>query len=169
MPDVPGEHARRAHLATLTPADPERAPVHRARRRATAARRATAGRSGTALFVRRVFKLAVIGRPAPVEAREARTRRQPARPAVPGAVPPDKANLRWHDLRDTCASLLIHNGASILLVSKRLGHASTTTTMDRYAKLYPSTEAAMAGALDAIYDDGNVVLLDRRQEVAQGA
>ena len=32
---------------------------------------------------------------------------------------------------NTCASPLIDRGASILLVSKRRGHASTITTMDR--------------------------------------
>lgn len=95
------------------------------------------------LFIRRIFK-----------------------PAVRAALAPEKRNLRWHDLRHTCASLLIHGGASILLVSQRLGHASTTTTLDRYGWLYPSAEAAMAGALDAIYDAGNVVPLDRDEQAA---
>ena len=88
------------------------------------------------------------------------------KPAVRAALPPDKHDFTWHDLRHTNASLLIHSGASILLVSKRLGHASTTITMDRYGHLYPSAEAAMADALDAIYDAGNVIPLDHRQEVA---
>ncbi|HTX31732.1 MAG TPA: site-specific integrase [Solirubrobacteraceae bacterium] len=91
------------------------------------------------------------------------------RPAVVAALPPEKHNLRWHDLRHTCASLLIHSGASILLVQKRLGHASSTTTLDLYGWLFPSTEAAMAGALDAIYnaaDAENVVPLDRSEQVA---
>jgi integrase len=88
-------------------------------------------------------------------------RRRVFAPAVRAALPPEKHSLRWHDLRHTCASLLIHGGASILLVSKRLGHASTTTTMDRYGWLYPSAEAAMAGALDVIYAEGadNVIPL----------
>jgi integrase len=91
------------------------------------------------------------------------------KPAVRAALPPEKRNLRWHDLRHTCASLLIHGGASILLVSQRLGHASTTTTLDRYGWLYPSAEAAMAGQLDAIYDAGNtenVIPLDRGEQAA---
>lgn len=44
------------------------------------------------------------------------------KPAVEAALPPDKHALRFHDLRHTCASLLIHDGASILLVQARLGH-----------------------------------------------
>lgn len=95
------------------------------------------------------------------------------KPAVIAALPPEKHGLRWHDLRHTCASLLIHSGASILLVSRRLGHANTTTTLDRYGWLYPSAEAAMAGALDDIFDAGNVVPIAREGEekspVALGA
>jgi integrase len=68
------------------------------------------------------------------------------------ALPADKQHLRFHDLRHTCASLLIANGASIMLVSKRLGHASTRMTLDRYSWMYPSEEAAMAVALDAVWE-----------------
>lgn len=71
------------------------------------------------------------------------------KPAVARDLPAAKAGLRFHDLRHTCASLLIHDGASILLVQTRLGHSSATTTMDRYGHLYPSAEAALADALDA--------------------
>ena len=101
----------------------------------------------------------------------------PPGPPSPAAVPPDKANLRWHDLRDTCASLLIHNGASILLVSKRLGHPRPTTTMDRYGWLYPSAEIALTDALDATYDGANVTLstaerrlrIDLKPRINQGS
>ncbi len=75
------------------------------------------------------------------------------KPAKAAALPAEKQHLRWHDLRDTCASLLIANGASIMLVSKRLGHASTRMTLDRYAHLYPSEEAAMATKLDEVWNE----------------
>jgi integrase len=55
---------------------------------------------------------------------------------------------RFHDLRHAHASLLIQAGASIVMVSKRLGHASTRMTLDTYSHLYPSEEAALAAALD---------------------
>jgi len=73
------------------------------------------------------------------------------KPAVKAALP-TKPDLRFHDLRHTCASLLIANGASIMLVSQRLGHASTRMTLDRYSWMYPSEEAAMAVALNAVWE-----------------
>ena len=54
-----------------------------------------------------------------------------------------KANvkkIRIHDLRHSHASLLINNGANILLVSKRLGHSGTTETLKTYGHLFPETE-----------------------------
>ena len=41
-------------------------------------------------------------------------------------------NLRFHDLRHTAATHMIEGGASIVAVSKILGHSSLATTM-RYA------------------------------------
>ena len=73
------------------------------------------------------------------------------RPAVRAALP-DKPALRWHDLRHTCAALLVAAGRHPLEIKTRLGHASITTTMDRYGWLFPSAEAALADALDATYD-----------------
>ncbi len=51
----------------------------------------------------------------------------------------DKANLRHiriHDFRHSCASLLINQGASINLVSKYLGHANISITLNTYTHLY---------------------------------
>ncbi len=39
-----------------------------------------------------------------------------------------------------------------MLVSQRLGHASTRMTLDRYSWMYPGEEAAMAVALDAVWE-----------------
>jgi integrase len=47
-------------------------------------------------------------------------------------------NLRFHDLRHTCASLLIEQGAHPKEIQARLGHSSITTTLDRYGHLMPS-------------------------------
>lgn len=116
------------------------------------------------LFVRRVFRPVIEGKPEqPAKPAKRGRAATPAREAVSGAVPADKASFTWRDFRHTCASLLIHNGASILLVSRRLGHASPSMTMDRYAWMYPSSEAAMADALDATHDaaTGNVTQLHR--------
>jgi len=76
-------------------------------------------------------------------------RRRVFKPAVAASLPAAKQNLRWHDLRHTCASLLINRGANILLVARHLGHADPSMTLKVYGQLYPSHEAALADALDA--------------------
>ena len=46
--------------------------------------------------------------------------------------------IRIHDFRHSCASLLINQGASIVLVSKYLGHANVSMTLDKYTHMYKS-------------------------------
>lgn len=46
--------------------------------------------------------------------------------------------IRLHDFRHSCASYLINNGASPLLVSKWLGHSDITMTLNTYSHLYKS-------------------------------
>ena len=121
------------------------------------------------LWMQRVWRPVVHGTPArPATPRTRGRAAQPARPAVPSPIP-GKAHLRFHDLRHTCASLLISNGASIMLVSQRLGHASTRMTLDRYSWLYPSEEAAMAVALDAVWQAAPADLDAARQGKATGS
>jgi UDP-N-acetylmuramyl pentapeptide synthase len=48
--------------------------------------------------------------------------------------------LRFHDLRHTFASLLIAEGADVVFVSRKLGHASVKTTLDVYAHLFDAAE-----------------------------
>lgn len=49
--------------------------------------------------------------------------------------------VRFHDLRHTYASLLIQTGEHPKYVQAQLGHASITTTLDRYGHLLPSAYA----------------------------
>ena len=58
------------------------------------------------------------------------------------------AKLRFHDLRHTCASLLIEQGAHPKEIQARLGHSSITTTLDRYGHLMPSLGHQLAVNLD---------------------
>lgn len=46
------------------------------------------------------------------------------------------SDIRFHDLRHTAASLLIRQGASIKVVSDRLGHSNSAFTNDVYVHLY---------------------------------
>lgn len=54
-----------------------------------------------------------------------------------------------HSLRHAHASLLISKGTHIKVVSERLGHASTSFTLDTYAHLLPGMQEAAAEAIDA--------------------
>lgn len=46
--------------------------------------------------------------------------------------------IRIHDFRHSCASYLINNGATVLLVSKWLGHANPNMTLKIYSHLWQS-------------------------------
>jgi integrase len=73
------------------------------------------------------------------------------KPAVAAAGLPH--GLRFHDLRHTCASLLIAQGASVKAVQAQLGHASATVTLDRYGHLFPDELQQLAVRLDRAYTD----------------
>ena len=54
-----------------------------------------------------------------------------------------------HDCRHTFASLMIAAGVNAKALSAFMGHASITMTLDRYGHLFPGSEEAAAGLLDA--------------------
>lgn len=56
--------------------------------------------------------------------------------------------IRIHDFRHSCASLLINKGASISLVSKYLGHANISITLKTYTHLYKSELEAIKNVLN---------------------
>ena len=58
-------------------------------------------------------------------------------PAVWAAGLPGR--LRIHDLRHTCAALLISRGANVKAVQHHLGHSSATVTLNTYSHLFPDT------------------------------
>jgi integrase len=57
---------------------------------------------------------------------------------------------RLHDLRHFQASVLLQNGQSLVLVSKRLGHASVSTTADIYSHIAPGWQKAAAQRFAAV-------------------
>jgi len=57
--------------------------------------------------------------------------------------------MRIHDLRHTFASLLINQGENLKYVQQQLGHASITTTVDRYGHLMPDAHIGASQRLDA--------------------
>jgi integrase len=71
------------------------------------------------------------------------------KPAVHDAGLPD--GVRFHDLRHTCAAILIDQGWNPKQVQARLGHASIRTTLDRYGHLFEGHDTALLDALDESY------------------
>ena len=58
-------------------------------------------------------------------------------------------HIRFHDLRHTCASLLLKNGASMKDIQEWLGHSNYATTANIYTHLdYSSKEASANAILD---------------------
>ncbi len=57
---------------------------------------------------------------------------------------------RFHDLRHTCASLLFAEGIEVAVVSRTLGHASITITVDTYMHLLPRTQQRVATVLSGV-------------------
>src|SRR3954452_12933447 len=54
--------------------------------------------------------------------------------------------LRFHDLRHTYASLLIAQGLNVVFISRQLGHASASMTLDVYGGLFDRAEPARRAA-----------------------
>jgi integrase len=56
--------------------------------------------------------------------------------------------VRFHDLRHTCATLLLLKGAHPRLVQELLGHASSSITMDTYSHVLPGMDDGLADMME---------------------
>jgi integrase len=84
------------------------------------------------------------------------------KPAVRVAGLPE--GLRLYDLRHTCASLLIAQGASVKAVQAQLGHATASITLDTYGHLFPSELEALADRLE----QARAAALENRERTQYG-
>ena len=57
--------------------------------------------------------------------------------------------IRFHDLRHTCATLLLRQGVNPKYVQELLGHADIALTLNVYSHVLPDMGDAAAGAMDA--------------------
>ena len=64
---------------------------------------------------------------------------------------PRKHGLRFHDLRHTCAALLIAADAHPKAIQDHLGHKDIQTTFNVYGHMLPQAQKALAAALDSAY------------------
>jgi integrase len=60
--------------------------------------------------------------------------------------------IRFHDLRHTCATLMLANGEHPKVVAERLGHSDVGITLNRYSHVSPDMQRAAADRLDAAVD-----------------
>lgn len=66
----------------------------------------------------------------------------------------DRAGLpriRPHDLRHTCATLLLAQGVHPKIVSEMLGHAQISITLDTYSHVLPTLQREAADRMDALF------------------
>jgi len=62
--------------------------------------------------------------------------------------------IRFHDLRHTCASLLIKNGMQLINIKDYLGHSDIGITANIYAHLDESSKQSSADIMQNIYTGG---------------
>ena len=60
--------------------------------------------------------------------------------------------IRLHDLRHTCATILIAEGVDIETISHRLGHSRASVTLDVYGHFMEHLDDTAADALAKILD-----------------
>lgn len=66
-----------------------------------------------------------------------------------------------HDLRHVAASFAVASGASVLAVSRMLGHKSAAMTLDVYADLFDSDLDRLADRLDAAAAEGRTAAAEQ--------
>jgi integrase len=62
-------------------------------------------------------------------------------------------NTRFHDLRHTCATLLLTKEVHPKVVQEMLGHSSITITLDTYSHVLPNMQEKAVEAMEGIFDD----------------
>ena len=62
-------------------------------------------------------------------------------------------DIHLHDLRHTCASILIANNTPITKVSEHLGHSRTSVTLDIYSHWIKKNDRIVSDALEKAFRD----------------
>lgn len=59
--------------------------------------------------------------------------------------------MRFHDLRHTCASLLLAQGVGPRTIMKVLGHSQISLTMDTYSHVMPEMQRQAADMMERLH------------------
>jgi hypothetical protein len=59
-------------------------------------------------------------------------------------------DIRFHDLRHTCATLMLEGGTHPKIAAERLGHSDITVTLRTYSHVMPGLQQEAAEALDQL-------------------
>ena len=59
--------------------------------------------------------------------------------------------VRFHDLRHTCATLLLSEGIHPRLVQEQLGHSQISLTLDTYSHVLPALQKECGAAMDRLF------------------
>ena len=65
----------------------------------------------------------------------------------------DLPDIRFHDLRHTCATLLLTKGVHPKIVQELLGHSSISITLDTYSHVLPNMQGEAVKAMEDIFGD----------------
>jgi integrase len=69
-----------------------------------------------------------------------------------GITPVLLPTIRFHDLRHTCATLLLLADVNAKIVSERLGHASIELTLNTYSRVLPTMQKRAAEKMDSLFE-----------------
>ncbi len=61
-------------------------------------------------------------------------------------------DIRFHDLRHTCATLLLTKGVHPKIVQEMLGHSSISITLDTYSNVLPNLQGEAVRAMDSFFE-----------------
>jgi integrase len=76
--------------------------------------------------------------------------------------------IRFHDLRHTCATLLLSNNTHPKFVQELLGHATVSITLDTYSHVAPSMGDRAARAMDDALEEEDPPEEKSSEDATQG-
>ena len=61
-------------------------------------------------------------------------------------------DMRLHDLRHSCATLLLAQGVNPRVVMETLGHSQVSLTLNTYSHVLPALQHEAAARMNAVFD-----------------